>query len=123
MLGYSPASPAAVLFSHRKGAHMNCPHDGAMLAVARRAGVEIDVCPICRGVWLDRGELDKAIALAGARSRPGRPPSLPPLRATSSASENMDTPPVSQSKKTASRGENWLADLFKDTPPPTDRKT
>ncbi|MEC5185983.1 Zn-finger nucleic acid-binding protein [Cryobacterium sp. MP_3.1] len=102
---------------------MNCPHDGAMLAVARRAGVEIDVCPICRGVWLDRGELDKVIALAGTRSRPGRPPSLPPLQVTSSASENMDTPPVSQSKDTAPRGENWLADLFKDTPPPTDRKT
>ena len=102
---------------------MNCPHDGAVLEVAHRTGIEIDVCPICKGVWLDRGELDKVIALADTRRRPGRPPSLPPLRATSSAREDMDTPPGGQSTETAPRGENRLADLFRETPPPTDPKT
>ncbi|UWQ62025.1 zf-TFIIB domain-containing protein [Leisingera caerulea] len=40
---------------------MQCPIDGTTLVMADRAGVEIDYCPQCRGVWLDRGELDKII--------------------------------------------------------------
>jgi uncharacterized protein len=40
---------------------MQCPVDGTTLALADRQGVEIDYCPQCRGVWLDRGELDKLI--------------------------------------------------------------
>lgn len=40
---------------------MNCPVDGAELVMSERQGVEIDYCPTCRGVWLDRGELDKII--------------------------------------------------------------
>jgi Zn-finger nucleic acid-binding protein len=40
---------------------MRCPLDGTTLAMAERAGVEIDYCPQCRGVWLDRGELDRII--------------------------------------------------------------
>jgi Zn-finger nucleic acid-binding protein len=43
---------------------MNCPNDGAELRMAERQGVEIDYCPQCRGVWLDRGELDKIIERA-----------------------------------------------------------
>ncbi|AHD08595.1 TFIIB-type zinc ribbon-containing protein [Phaeobacter gallaeciensis] len=40
---------------------MQCPIDGTQLVMTDRAGVEIDYCPQCRGVWLDRGELDKII--------------------------------------------------------------
>lgn len=40
---------------------MNCPKCFEPLRVADRQGVEIDFCPECRGVWLDRGELDKII--------------------------------------------------------------
>jgi Zn-finger nucleic acid-binding protein len=40
---------------------MQCPVDGETLQIAERTGVEIDYCPKCRGVWLDRGELDKII--------------------------------------------------------------
>jgi uncharacterized protein len=40
---------------------MHCPVDGATLLLSDRQGVEIDYCPQCRGVWLDRGELDKLI--------------------------------------------------------------
>ena len=40
-----------------------CPNsDGSMQAV-QRAGVEFDMCPRCRGVWLDRGELEKLMEL------------------------------------------------------------
>lgn len=40
---------------------MKCPIDDTQLAITERQGVEIDYCPQCRGVWLDRGELDKII--------------------------------------------------------------
>ncbi|MBD3653397.1 zf-TFIIB domain-containing protein [Kangiella sp.] len=41
---------------------MQCPVcDGVDLAMTTREGIEIDYCPKCRGVWLDRGELDKII--------------------------------------------------------------
>lgn len=40
---------------------MNCPNCNVTLVMSDRQGVEIDYCPQCRGVWLDRGELDKII--------------------------------------------------------------
>lgn len=40
---------------------MNCPNCGETLRERERSGIEIDVCPVCRGVWLDRGELDKLL--------------------------------------------------------------
>ena len=40
---------------------MKCPTDQADLVMTDRQGIEIDYCPTCRGVWLDRGELDKII--------------------------------------------------------------
>jgi Zn-finger nucleic acid-binding protein len=40
---------------------MNCPVCNVELKMTDRQGVEIDYCPKCRGVWLDRGELDKII--------------------------------------------------------------
>jgi uncharacterized protein len=48
---------------------MKCPVcSDASLAMMDRQGVEIDYCPQCRGVWLDRGELDKLIELATVQS-------------------------------------------------------
>ena len=40
---------------------MNCPQCNIALVMSERQGVEIDYCPQCRGVWLDRGELDKIV--------------------------------------------------------------
>jgi len=40
---------------------MQCPIDNVDLVMTERSGIEIDYCPKCRGVWLDRGELDKII--------------------------------------------------------------
>ena len=40
---------------------MNCPIDNTELKMSDRQGIEVDYCPTCRGVWLDRGELDKII--------------------------------------------------------------
>ena len=40
---------------------MLCPHCKAELRMTERRNIEIDYCPQCRGVWLDRGELDKLL--------------------------------------------------------------
>ena len=40
---------------------MQCPACATPLTMSERQGIEIDYCPSCRGVWLDRGELDKII--------------------------------------------------------------
>lgn len=40
---------------------MKCPVCNIDLAMSDRQGIEIDYCPKCRGVWLDRGELDKIV--------------------------------------------------------------
>ena len=42
-------------------AAMQCPVCRVPLAMTDRQGIEIDYCPQCRGVWLDRGELDKIV--------------------------------------------------------------
>lgn len=47
---------------------MQCPIDATELMMTERGGVEIDYCPKCRGVWLDRGELDKIIERAGTEA-------------------------------------------------------
>ena len=58
---------------------MACPIDGATLTMSERSGIEIDYCPQCRGVWLDRGELDKIIErAAGEAARATAPQMAPP---------------------------------------------
>jgi Zn-finger nucleic acid-binding protein len=54
-------------------AAMSCPVCRVPLAMSDRQGIEIDYCPQCRGVWLDRGELDKIIE----RSAPPAPAQRP----------------------------------------------
>ncbi len=48
----------------------DCPRCGTVLTMSDRQGIEIDYCPQCRGVWLDRGELDKILERATAMSGP-----------------------------------------------------
>ena len=62
---------------------MRCPTcDDVQLVISSREGIEIDHCPQCRGVWLDRGELDKIIdraapSVVGAASTAPPPPEQP----------------------------------------------
>ena len=53
---------------------MDCPVDGTTLVMSERSGIEIDYCPTCRGVWLDRGELDKIIERNAEQQQPAPPP-------------------------------------------------
>lgn len=48
---------------------MQCPIDNTELKISDRQGIEIDYCPQCRGVWLDRGEIDKIIERSGQFSQ------------------------------------------------------
>ena len=67
---------------------MECPVCDVNLVISSREGIEIDHCPQCRGVWLDRGELDKIIERAApavlrgggedAYGAPPRPQAAPP---------------------------------------------
>lgn len=51
---------------------MKCPVDDTELTMTDRQNIEIDYCPKCRGVWLDRGELDKIIERSEQVQRPER---------------------------------------------------
>lgn len=53
-----------------------CPNDSASMQSVQRNGVEFDFCPTCRGVWLDRGELEKL--MAAGREEEGYGPAPPP---------------------------------------------
>lgn len=53
---------------------MLCPICKVALTMSDRQGGEIDYCPQCRGVWLDRGELDKIIERSAAEMASTRPP-------------------------------------------------
>ena len=59
-------------------AAMSCPVCQVPLAMSDRQGIEIDYCPQCRGVWLDRGELDKIIERSAAPAPEPAPAAAPP---------------------------------------------
>ena len=61
-----------------QAAGMPCPVCNVALVMSDRQGVEIDYCPQCRGVWLDRGELDKIIERSAAEYTPAPTRSAPP---------------------------------------------
>ncbi len=53
---------------------MKCPNCNETLLMSERMGVEVDYCPQCRGVWLDKGELDKLLNIAAEQSTTAAPP-------------------------------------------------
>jgi Zn-finger nucleic acid-binding protein len=84
---------------------MKCPIDETTLAITERQGIEIDYCPQCRGVWLDRGELDKLIAGSSQQTQ-GRPPERYEERRDS---HSYDSSHGYQKKK---KKEGWLGEIF-----------
>ena len=74
---------------------MHCPTDGAVLVMSERNGIEIDYCPECRGVWLDRGELDKIIERSVTQPAPA-----------------YQRQPQHQDYRRPKRRESWLSELF-----------
>jgi len=90
---------------------MACPVDGSTLVMSERSGIEIDYCPQCRGVWLDRGELDKIIE-RNADSAPA-PTSLPPQQQQQQAPWGHQPPHGHYGhQKPYKRRKSFLEDLF-----------
>ena len=87
---------------------MKCPTcTDVALVMTDRQGVEIDYCPQCRGVWLDRGELDKLIDRAALAPTPSR-----------AVSPNRAQPDFVDSDYGQTRGykqkrhKSWLSEIF-----------
>ncbi|WP_332663536.1 TFIIB-type zinc ribbon-containing protein [Aeromicrobium sp.] len=88
---------------------MKCPTDNATLVMSERSGIEIDYCPECRGVWLDRGELDKILdrATAVAPAPAAAPPPAQPQYAEPRYDNRHQQQPYRKKKK-----ESWLSEIF-----------
>ena len=88
---------------------MLCPIDGETLVMTERSGVEIDYCPKCRGVWLDRGELDKIIERSAVAAQQ-QAPQAPSGRVQSHAPRHHDDDDDDRYKKKRRGG--LLGELF-----------
>jgi uncharacterized protein len=88
---------------------MQCPIDKVDLVMSERHGIEVDYCPKCRGVWLDRGELDKIVERAGSPAmQPAeeyRSSAPPPRHEPRYDKRHDDRPPYKKRK-------SFLDDIF-----------
>lgn len=102
---------------------MKCPVCSSDLQIATRAGIEIDYCPTCRGVWLDRGELDKIIERHVQETQSlarGTPYSYPPQPPASRAPEppraryedDEDYERDTRDRRKRRKKRDWFEDLF-----------
>lgn len=89
---------------------MQCPIDGGTLVISERSGVEIDYCPKCRGVWLDRGELDKILDRAGSEFSQRDNREARPAQSTHERYRDHDDDSSYASKKT--RKKSFLSEIF-----------
>jgi Zn-finger nucleic acid-binding protein len=99
---------------------MKCPTDGTTLTMSERGGIEIDYCPECRGVWLDRGELDKIIERSVTQPAPAAPPA-PAAQPASTYEQERDYRRMQQEQRYAQatqqpyrkrKKESWLSEIF-----------
>jgi Zn-finger nucleic acid-binding protein len=87
---------------------MQCPTDGTTLVMSERSGIEIDYCPQCRGVWLDRGELDKILE----RSLTQPPPAPQETYRQAPPQHQQQHQQQYQQPYRKKRKESWLSELF-----------
>ena len=89
-------------------AGMPCPVCRVSLVMSERQGVEIDYCPQCRGVWLDRGELDKIIERSAQEA-----PAAAPVQQPSFTQPQYDQPyGHGQQHRHPKRKKSFLEELF-----------
>jgi Zn-finger nucleic acid-binding protein len=95
---------------------MKCPIDDVELVMSERQGIEIDYCPKCRGVWLDRGELDKIIERSAGQEAP-RQTAEAPRQNYEAPRQNFDTsrrsePRYDDQRRPYKKPESFLGELF-----------
>lgn len=90
-------------------AAMSCPVCRTPLSMSDRAGIEIDFCPQCRGVWLDRGELDKIIERSVA-PQPAPPQAAP--QAPYPQQGYGQQPHYGHKEYRHKKHKSWLSDIF-----------
>jgi Zn-finger nucleic acid-binding protein len=82
---------------------MNCPKCKVTLIMSERQGIEIDYCPECRGVWLDRGELDKIIERSvGTQGKPNY----------NHNNQMNDSDDYKRNENYNNKKKGWLGELF-----------
>ena len=95
---------------------MQCPVCKTQaLVMSERQGIEIDYCPQCRGVWLDRGELDKIIERSAAAPAPVRaaaPPPAPSVQHRDTRHLGQQQPYGDQQGYRKKKKESFLSELF-----------
>lgn len=95
---------------------MKCPTCvNVMLVMSERQGVEIDYCPQCCGVWLDRGELDKLLERAATQASAQLPSQVPQQRSerhqdSSYPSRQYEQPYAGHKKHYHHK--SWLSEIF-----------
>lgn len=97
---------------------MKCPKcPDTVLVMTDRQSVEIDYCPLCRGVWLDRGELDKLVERS-MLAEPPRAATATPASPSFDSQRRRDHDDFSDSdyrsgrKPYGSRKKSWLSEIF-----------
>jgi len=90
-------------------AAMSCPVCRVPLAMSDRQGIEIDYCPQCRGVWLDRGELDKIIERSAPAAAPAPPAPAP--QAPYPPQHHAPTPHYG-GRPYYKKQKHWLSEIF-----------
>jgi len=91
---------------------MKCPQDGATLTMSERSGIEIDYCPECRGVWLDRGELDKILERSMGQAAPPPPSASSYERERDDRRQYQDQRYSQQQPYRKKKKESWLSEIF-----------
>lgn len=91
---------------------MRCPVDETTLVMSERNGIEIDYCPQCRGVWLDRGELDKIIDRSVVEPAPPQAAPSQQPQYDGYQAPRQQYAPQQQGYYKKKRKESWLSELF-----------
>lgn len=91
---------------------MPCPICEIPLVMSERQGVEVDYCPKCRGVWLDRGELDKIIERSAADTVAPAPAPSQPYPPAQPYPSSQPYPQAGYSHGRPKRRKSFLEELF-----------
>ena len=92
---------------------MKCPACTTVaLVMSERQGIEIDYCPDCRGIWLDRGELDKIIQRSASESPAPAQYQAPPAPQQMPQQGYSQQPGHGYGHKPHKRHKHWLEEIF-----------